>query len=219
MKITLQEALKFTLKWEGNYTDHPNDLGGPTNKGIIQKVYDNYRKEKDLQLRSVQFITDIEVYEIYEKYYWEPVRAKWLSAPLALTLFDTAVNFGVSGAIRRLQKALKLKITGSWNQDISDVIHKSDARKIALDICNQRITWRYHRADVNKSQKVFLRGWLNRDNDLIKTITNIDSIEILSEDDLIGIVLNDNVEILSDENLDDIAIEEIDEEIGQEDTR
>lgn len=220
MKITLEQALKFTLKWEGNFTDHPNDLGGPTNKGITQSVYNNYRIEKDLQQRSVQFITDSEVYDIYDKYYWEPVRAKWLQAPLALVLFDTAVNFGVSGAIRRLQKSLNVKITGRWTQEISDTIHQADAIKIALDICRLRIAWRHQRVRLNSSQKVFLRGWLNRDNDLIKTISNIKSFNSLSDDDLIDIIIdydnedNEVIEASYDESLYSIL-----NELSQEDSR
>ena len=220
MKITLEQALKFTLKWEGNFTDHPNDLGGPTNKGIIQTVYDKYRTERDLHKRSVQFITDSEVNDIYEKYYWEPIRAKWLQAPLALVLFDTAVNFGVSGAIRRLQKSLNIKITGQWTQEISDNIHQADALKIALDICKLRIAWRYQRVRINTSQKVFLRGWLNRDNDLIKTISNIKPFTAMNDEDLIDIIIDyaiDNIEVIED-NYEESLINILNE-LSQEDSR
>jgi len=220
MKITLEQALKFTLKWEGNFTDHPNDLGGPTNKGIIQTVYDKYRTERDLHKRSVQFITDSEVNDIYEKYYWEPIRAKWLQAPLALVLFDTAVNFGVSGAIRRLQKSLNVKITGQWTQEISDNIHQADALKIALDICKLRIAWRHQRVRINTSQKVFLRGWLNRDNDLIKTISNIKPFTSMNDEDLIDIIIDyaiDDNEVIED-NYEESLINILNE-LSQEDSR
>jgi len=36
MPITLKEALKFTLKWEGGFSNDPVDPGGATNRGIIQ---------------------------------------------------------------------------------------------------------------------------------------------------------------------------------------
>ena len=34
MPITLSEALQFTLKWEGGYTNHPKDPGGATNVNL-----------------------------------------------------------------------------------------------------------------------------------------------------------------------------------------
>jgi lysozyme family protein len=68
MPITLSEALQFTLKWEGGYTNHPKDPGGATNFGIIQVRYDEYRKFKGLRLNPVKNITVAEYIEIYDKY-------------------------------------------------------------------------------------------------------------------------------------------------------
>jgi lysozyme family protein len=173
MPIEFEDALKFVLKWEGGFTNHPKDPGGATNKGITQKVYDVYKVSRKHPKMSVKHILDFEVKEIYETKYWDLVRAKWLKAPLGLVMFDTAVNFGPAGAIRRLQKALKVKITGTWTQEISDVIHECDAGKVALEICKLRKIWRNYRVKQNPSQKVFLKGWLNRDNDLINEVNKL----------------------------------------------
>jgi len=173
MPIEFEDALKFVLKWEGGFTNHPKDPGGATNKGITQRVYDSYKKSKKHPAMSVKHILDYEVKEIYGTRYWDLVRAKWLKAPLGLVMFDTAVNFGPAGAIRRLQKALKLNITGTWTQEISDVIHECDAGKIALEICKLRKIWRNYRVKQNPSQKVFLKGWLNRDNDLMNEVNKL----------------------------------------------
>lgn len=183
MPITVEEALKFTLKWEGGYTNHPLDPGGATNYGIIQRRYNTYRKSKNLAIQSVKFITKHEYEEIYEKYYWEPVRAKYVGGQLGLVLFDTAVNLGVAGCIARLQTALKVPRTGKWTDNISDKIHDVDQTKLALDICKLRIAKRYARVKQKPSQKVFLKGWLNRDNDLIKKVKSMVGIMALSEDD------------------------------------
>jgi lysozyme family protein len=174
MPITIKEALVFVLKWEGTkFTDHPNDLGGPTRYGIIQREYDKYRKAKGMPTKSVNLISEPEYNEIYEKNYWNPVRAEWLSGPLGLALFDTAVNLGVGGALSRLQAALKIPISGTWTQEISDVIHDVDQTQIALIICNLRIKKRYERVKRAPSQKVFLQGWLNRDKDLINKVKSL----------------------------------------------
>lgn len=180
MPITLEEALKFTLSWEGGYTNDPLDPGGATNFGIIQSRYDQYRNDEKKPKQSVKLITKQEYTEIYEKYYWEPVRAKFVSNPLGLVLFDTAVNLGVGGCIARLQASLKVPVTSKWTQAISDNIHTSDQTKVALNICNLRIAKRYARVKQRTDQKKFLRGWLNRDNALIKEVKKISGIMSLS---------------------------------------
>lgn len=43
------QCLKFVLEREGGYVNHPADRGGPTNKGIVQKVYDQYRTFRRLE--------------------------------------------------------------------------------------------------------------------------------------------------------------------------
>lgn len=182
MPITLDEALKFTLKWEGGYTNDPLDPGGPTNFGIIQSRYDEYRTDKGLSKQPVKMISKSEYTEIYDKYYWEPIRAQWVSSPLGLVLFDTAVNLGVGGATARLQASLKVPVTSKWTQAISDKIHTADQFAVALNICNLRIAKRYARVGKRSDQRRFLRGWLNRDNALIREIKKMNGVVNLSDD-------------------------------------
>lgn len=173
MPITLKEALVFTLKWEGGYSNHPLDPGGATNYGIIQSRYDQYRATKGLSKQPVKNITVAEYEEIYDKFYWDPVRAQYVDGTLGLVLFDTAVNLGVGGCISRLQSSLKVPVTGRWTQAISDKIHSSDQLQVALNICRLRIAKRHDRVKKAPSQVVFLRGWLNRDNALIVKVRSM----------------------------------------------
>jgi lysozyme family protein len=183
MPISLKDALVFTLKWEGGYTNHPLDPGGATNYGIIQVRYDQYRRDNGLSKHPVKNITLAEYTEIYDKYYWDPVRAQYVEGTLGLTLFDTAVNLGVGGCISRLQASLKVPVTGSWTQAISDKIHSSDQYEVALNICRLRIAKRYDRVKKKPSQVVFLKGWLNRDNSLIKKVKSLAGVTAQAVDD------------------------------------
>ncbi len=180
MPITLSDALIFTLAWEGGFTNHPLDPGGATNFGVIQSRYDQYRTSKKLSKQSVKFITKAEYVEIYDKYYWDPVRAQYLSGPLGLALFDTAVNLGVGGAISRLQASMKLPVTGKWTQNISDNIHDSNQLEIAINICKLRVAKRHARVRQRPDQVVFLRGWLNRDNALLRKVKSLGGISAMS---------------------------------------
>ena len=213
MPITLQEALVFTLKWEGGFSNHPLDPGGATNYGIIQSRYDQYRKSKGLATQSVKLISKAEYEEIYDVYYWDPVRAQYLSGPLGLALFDTAVNLGVGGCISRLQASLKVPITGRWTQAISDKIHSADQTAVAINICKLRVAKRYARVRQNATQKVFLRGWLNRDNDLLKKVKSLAGVSSLAVDEFSNEFDDDEIQEEFDQSLLD-ELENYDEEHG-----
>lgn len=206
--MTLKEALVFTLKWEGGISEVPQDPGGLTNMGITHAVYSSWLASKGKPNKSVRNITRQEVEQIYEERYWDPMRAQYLSDPLALTVFDTAVNLGVGGCTRRLQMALGVPVTGAWTQAISDKIHQTDQVKVAINICRLRIAKRHARVKEAPSQKVFLKGWLKRDNALIAEVKNLAGIAALSEDE------EDNIqnilETWSQEQLDEAGCEDED---------
>jgi peptidoglycan hydrolase-like protein with peptidoglycan-binding domain len=169
----LEIALKFTLQWEGGYVNNPIDLGGPTNKGITQTTYDSYRSRNSLPYKSVEFITDVEVYEIYSQDYWKPSHAELMETPLAVVQFDTAVMFGVQGAIQFLQESLGVHDDGIFGTQTEMALQSSKNQDTALQMIAGRIN--YHKKMVEKmpEQEVFLEGWLNRAYDLREFILNL----------------------------------------------
>ena len=66
-----ESCLAVTLKWEGNYSNHPDDPGGPTMKGVIQREYDAWRKKQGKGPRPVRQIEDGELNAIYRTQYWD----------------------------------------------------------------------------------------------------------------------------------------------------
>ncbi|MGV0026753.1 glycosyl hydrolase 108 family protein [Phormidesmis priestleyi] len=162
----LATALKFTLQWEGGYVNHPDDPGGATNMGVIQDTYNTYRIEKRLPTQPVKLITDEEVHDIYFSMYWKPSQATIMVLPLAVAHFDTAVNFGVGGAIEFLQEALGISADGVFGPGTQATLAAHNNAQTAAKIVQGRIAYRNQRVAVNPSQEVFLQGWLNRDNDL-----------------------------------------------------
>lgn len=97
-------ALSLVLAHEGGYVNHPTDPGGPTNKGVTQRVYDAYRRVHGQPMQSVKLITPLEVEDIYKQQYWKLCRGDSLPAGLDYAVFDFAVNSGVSRALRYLQR-------------------------------------------------------------------------------------------------------------------
>ena len=142
------KALDFTLSQEGGYSNHPNDKGGATNYGITQTTYNRYRESKGFNKWLVKNITMDEVRKIYYKYYWTPINYNLLLLPLSIVVFDTAVHSGVFKA-----KSI-LKFT-------KDPFSYIDRRRSFL----KRI--------AGGSNKVFLKGWMNRIDHLKEYIKNV----------------------------------------------
>ena len=163
---TLAVALKFVLLWEGGFVNDPLDPGGATNKGITQFTYDTYRINQRLSTRSVAGIRDEEVHDIYHSMYWKPSQAELAVKPLAIVLFDTAVNFGSGGAIEFLQEALGIGADGIFGPTTRSTFLTNNNSTTAEKMVTGRIAYRHQRVNANPSQDRFLQGWLNRDNDL-----------------------------------------------------
>lgn len=102
-------AFAVVLGHEGGYTADPTDPGNwtggapgrgecrGTNWGISAASY------PDLPIRA---LTPDQARTIYRRDYWDRVRGDRLPAPLALLVFDAAVNCGVGRAARWLQGVL-----------------------------------------------------------------------------------------------------------------
>ncbi|HEY9620286.1 MAG TPA: glycosyl hydrolase 108 family protein [Crinalium sp.] len=168
-----QEGLRFTLQWEGGWVNNPADPGGETNKGITAATYSSYRQRKGLPNQSVRFITDAEVREIYFDMYWRPSNCDLKVRPLAIVHFDTAVNFGVGGSTLFLQEVLGITADGVYGPGTKAALAKANSAITAKRYCQARIDYRYKRVSQTPSQRVFLAGWLNRDNDLLRYISNM----------------------------------------------
>lgn len=141
-------GLQFVLQYEGGYSNHPADPGGSTNKGITQKTYDAWLKEQCQPLADVQTITDDEVRAIYEQEYWLASRCHTLPPPIALCVFDAAVNCGVKRA-------------GGWKLEM-------DSRSALMTTCSseEQVRWYIDRRRSFYRQlkhfPTFGKGWFNR---------------------------------------------------------
>ncbi|RWK20700.1 MAG: N-acetylmuramidase, partial [Mesorhizobium sp.] len=158
-----QESLARVLAHEGGYSNHPADPGGATMKGVTQRVYDAYRKSKGLALRSVKRITGQELFEIYDRQYWDAVKGDLLPSGVDYVVFDGAVNSGPKQSIIWLQRALgplyKGRLDGVMGVGTIAAVQACNDHDALIDrICDQRLIFLQH---LN-TWPVFGRGWSSR---------------------------------------------------------
>ena len=137
MKENYPQALKQVLKYEGGYVDHPKDPGGPTNKGVTQAVYDNWRKSQNLSIQSVRAIADSEVAAIYKNLYWDRISGDLLPSGVDFAVFDFAVNSGVSRAAKMLQSVVGVTQDGQ----IGPATILATKTYVAMSITNRRLAF------------------------------------------------------------------------------
>jgi len=167
-------ALAFTRHWEGGFVEDPRDRGGATNLGITQKTYnywlENFTDRSEFQHRSVKDLTPEEAARIYFCQYWVPSGADRMPWPLCLVQFDTSVQFGVGGAVQFVQEALSIPEDGIWGPQTQGAYDMACKDCLARLIIFARRRYRCAYVLEDSSQQVFLPGWQNRDNALLKVV-------------------------------------------------
>ena len=90
------ESMKFILKHEGGYVNHPRDPGGETKYGVSKKAF----PELDIKNLTVE-----NALEIYYENYWKRSGCHLLEMPIALCVLNTAVMSGPRKAISLAEAA------------------------------------------------------------------------------------------------------------------
>ncbi len=134
------QALNFSLKWEGEYSFDKEDPGGETKFGISKRAY------PDIDIKS---LTRAEAEVIYKRDYWDKAGCESMEPKLAIAVFDSAVNCGV-GRVR------------SWLSEKEE----PDVRWFI----QRRIQYYMELVKRKPALNKFIKGWLNRVNDLSKYV-------------------------------------------------
>ncbi len=159
MKANFDQSLKLVLVHEGGYSNHPKDPGGATMNGVIQRVYDAYRKSKNQPVRSVKELHPTERTAIYRKQYWDAIKGDQLPAGVDYVVFDGAVNSGPSQSIKWLQRALNINADGVIGQiTLTALKNVTNLDRLIDDICNRRLAF----MKALKTWSTFGKGWSRR---------------------------------------------------------
>lgn len=151
-------SLKVILREEGGNDDDPQDHGGRTSRGIIQREWDVYRKTRPGKPSDVWEAPQSDIEAIYHDQYWDPWCDK-LPSGVDLVFFDFCVNSGRPQAVRTMQRALGLSpVDGMMGMMTLDAIAKAGPHEVIQAFSDKR-------RDFYRALKQFPRygkGWLGR---------------------------------------------------------
>lgn len=170
--MSFDKAFEVLLKHEGTtYTNIPADSGGPTKYGITLRELSRYRKT-ECTPDDVKNLGLEEAKDIYRVNYWKEMNLDQVRSEVIQTLlFDQGVLRGPQTATRFMQRALGFTgsdIDGQLGPKTWNAINNapSDAKLGALFMCEIQDSY----VDIvvhRPSQIIFLKGWINRTQELI----------------------------------------------------
>ena len=161
----------YILKWEGGFVDHKADKGGATNMGVTigtwrQNGYDK-DGDGDIDVADLKLLTKQDVVNrILKPHYWDRWKAdQIISQPIANILVDWVWGSGKWGIVVP-QRLLGLQADGVVGQLTIAAVNKQNPAELFARIKTARVEFLNNIVKNDPSQKVFLKGWINRLNDL-----------------------------------------------------
>ena len=158
----------FELARKKGWSDNKNDRGGKTMCGVTLATYTKYCKEKGLgvpgaqELRNISYNTWL---DILRKYYWDKWKADLIkNQSIANLLVDWTWGSGRWG-IELPQRVLGVKADGIVGQKTLAAVNGGEPSEVFKKLWLRR-RQHFQSIALNNGQDVFLRGWLNRLNDL-----------------------------------------------------
>jgi len=160
----------LVLGHEGGLVDDPADKGGRTNLGVTQGTLTSARAAIPDLPEKVDDLTRGQALAIYKALYWDKAKCDALAKPVDFLVFDAAINCGVGGAAKQLQRAL-VRLGANIRDDgaigpltMSAFWTAWDSQKwrVIAAVQEQRLEWHNSIVARDKTQLKFLHGWLNR---------------------------------------------------------
>ena len=187
-------AHKFTAKWEGGESDHPDDGGGLTKYGVSLKFLGGLsgtQSNRDVLERmgirlpiTRQVIYDLtrdQAASLFRWQFWDKLRLGLIPLRPAVVLYDAAVNSGPAQSVKLAQRGYNrcvtygqpLMVDGIMGPATRAAMQLADTDKCLSAMLDAREKFFQTIVDNNPSQQVFLRGWINRVDDLRRYVRGL----------------------------------------------
>lgn len=171
---TFYLAHNFVLKWEGGLCEDKYDAGGITNYGVSLRFLQNI--DPTATRDDIINMTKERGKELFHEHFWNRCKCYEMPNKIAFAMYDTAVNVGCKQAVKFLQRALSdpaVQVDGLIGPITLNATRKYYASDIVRNLLIEREEFYKNLAKNKPTQKVFLKGWLNRVNSLRSALNNI----------------------------------------------
>lgn len=157
MKGNWDRCFAMVIESEGGFVDHPKDPGGMTNLGVTRKNWEAYlsRGVSEAEMRA---LTPDVVKPFYKVMYWDKIKGNDLPAGVDFTVFDYAVNSGVSHAAKCLQRAIGSVPDGLIGPKSLQALNACDIEETIESICDMRLDF----LKGLSAFETFGKGWTRR---------------------------------------------------------
>lgn len=187
-------AHKFTAKWEGGESDHPDDGGGLTKYGVSLKFLGGLsgtQSNRDVLERmgirlpiTRQVIYDLtrdQAASLFRWQFWDKLKLGLIPLRPAVVLYDAAVNSGPAQSVKLAQRGYNscvaygqpLVVDGIMGPATRAAMQLADTDKALSAMLDAREAFFQAIVANNPSQQVFLRGWINRVDDLRRYVRGL----------------------------------------------
>lgn len=153
----------FCRSWEGGWSNHPNDKGGATMRGVTYATFCNFRKAKGLpkpSLLDLKNISDKEWNSVLRWHTWDRLRLDDLKSEWVAFLIADCCWMSGAGYVKRIQAIYGLKADGIVGPKTLEKLNGINQESLFNTLWNQRKQF-YYGIGVGKNA-VFLKGWLRR---------------------------------------------------------
>lgn len=185
--------LDKTIKFEGGYQNFPNDSANynskkeliGTNRGIsaiaLEEYWRQIGKNQIPTVSDVKALTVNDAEKIYKKLFWDKIKGdNIVNQSIAWIIFDSYI---ASGNLKRVKNGIAKELgkdkfpidTKIFTDTQIELINKANASKLFDSIKENEIQSRKDIVKNNPSQEKFLKGWLNR----------LDNIKFIGANDII----------------------------------
>jgi lysozyme family protein len=163
--MTDDDIIDVILKYEGGFTNNPNDRGGPTNFGITAADYGRWLGESAAATADeVRNMSQAVARQIYKKWYIaDPGFDAVADDKLRLVLVDSGVLFGTARAAKWLQQEIGVTADGRFGPATTAALANYPApAQLPRRVLGQRLKSIARIVAGDRTQAVFLAGWINR---------------------------------------------------------
>ena len=165
------KSFDLVIAHEGGFTNDQRDKGnhlpdgreGCTMWGCTQANWETYIG-KQITQDDMKKLLPNDVKPYYKKFYWDACSCDQLPSGMDYAVFDFAINAGVGGSKKMLQRALGVVVDGAIGQNTLKAIQQSDCKELLQKFSDAKTAFYQSLGNFN----VYGKGWLQRVADVQK---------------------------------------------------